>query len=224
VLVSFLTPRPDRATEPPSVARRATDDDLDTVVRVLVDSHVDYAWERWALPWDDRRERLDHLYRTDLRCFARGVGEVWMTGCGRSVAVWLPTTAPASDPSATAELQRAAMEAFGERLGIIDLVDSAIGVRRPACDWYLATMGTLPEAQRSGLGTEVLRPRLQALDDAGASACLETSDPANLRFYGRLGFEVVAELDRLPHGAPTTWVMTRAAAHATSVGRGERDG
>ncbi|HSM65009.1 MAG TPA: hypothetical protein VK860_01755, partial [Ilumatobacteraceae bacterium] len=81
----------------------------------------------------------------------------------------------------------------------------------PACDWYLATMGTVPGAQRSGLGTEVLRPRLAELDDATASACLETSDPANLDLYSRFGFEVVAELDDLPSGAPTTWVMQRDA-------------
>ena len=217
VLVSFRNPRTDHPTERSWAARRATDDDLDTVVRVLVDSHVDYAWERWALPWDDRRERLDTLYRTDLELVAFRVGEVWMTACGRSVAVWLPAVVtPGLDSSAIAERQRAAKEVFGERQDIIDLIAGAIDVQRPACDWYLATMGTLPEAQRSGLGTEVLRPRLQELDDVAASACLETSDPANLRFYGRLGFEVTAELDRLPHGAPTTWVMTRHADQAGS--------
>jgi ribosomal protein S18 acetylase RimI-like enzyme len=212
VRVSFRNHRPVRPIERSSVARRATDDDLDTVVRVLVDSHVDYAWERWALPWDDRRERLDLLYRTDLELVALRVGEVWVTDCGRSVAVWLPAmVTPELDSSAIAERERAAMEAFGERHEIVDLVDRAIDVRRPACDWYLATMGTVPGAQRSGLGTEVLRPRLARLDDAAASACLETSDPANLGFYSRLGFEVVAELDDLPSGAPTTWVMQRNA-------------
>jgi ribosomal protein S18 acetylase RimI-like enzyme len=217
VIVSSSTSRPDRPTERLPIARHATDDDLDTVVRVLAESHVDYAWERWALPWDDRRERLHDLYRTDLQHVALRAGQVWMTDCGRSAAVWIPASvATASDPAATAERDRAAAAAFGERRRIIDRVDGAIGVRRPACDWYLATMGTLPAAQRSGLGTEVLRPHLQVLDDTAASACLETSDRANLAFYGRLGFDVVAELDRLPHGAPTTWVMTRDAVRRES--------
>jgi predicted N-acetyltransferase YhbS len=64
-------------------------------------------------------------------------------------------------------------------------------------------------AQGRGLGTEVLGPRLSALDADGASAVLETSDPRNPGFYERFGFAVVAELDDLPHDAPTTWVMER---------------
>jgi ribosomal protein S18 acetylase RimI-like enzyme len=193
-----------------SAVRRATDDDLDAAVDVLVDSHVEYAWERWALPWRDRRERLTGLYRAELRSLALRVGEVWITDCGRSVAVWLPSTFHVElDPTDVAEREAAAVAAFGERLPVIGEVDGAVARRRPACDWHLATMGTRRGAQRLGLGTDVLRPRLEALDDAAASAVLETSDPANLRFYGRLGFEIVAELDRLAHGAPATWVMKR---------------
>lgn len=195
-----------------TAVRRATGDDLDQVVDVLVTSHLDYAWEQWALPSDDRRERLADLYRSDVSTLAFGAGDVWITECGRSVAVWLPADAFARlDPDALRALDASARSAFGARSGIIDEVEAAVAVVRPPADWHLATMGTLPSAQRQGLGTAVLQPRLGALDQAEGTAVLETSDPGNLRFYGLLGFEVVAELAHLPHGAPTTWVMRRGS-------------
>ena len=193
-------------------ARRATADDLDQVVEVLVASHLDYTWEQWALPFDDRGERLARLYRSDVGTLALRSGEVWMTGCGRSVAVWLPADAFAGlGPDDLGVLDASARSAFGDRLSILDEVEGEVDAVRPPADWHLATMGTMPDAQRRGLGTAVLGPRLEALDAAQATAVLETSDPGNILFYGQLGFEVVAELTQLPHGAPTTWVMGRNA-------------
>lgn len=191
-------------------ARRATIDELDQVVEVLTASHLDYAWERWALPWDDRRERLTRLYESAVGTLAFSVGEVWITECRRSVAVWLPGDAYAQlGPHERRALEAASRSAFGERTTIIDEVENAVAAQRPPANWHLATMGTLPDVQRKGLGTVVLQPRLSALDRAHASAVLETSEPGNLRFYERLGFEVVAELAHLPHNAPTTWIMRR---------------
>jgi ribosomal protein S18 acetylase RimI-like enzyme len=106
-------------------------------------------------------------------------------------------------------VKAAATAAFGERLHIIGEVDDAVERGRQAHDWYLVTMGTLPAVRRHGLGSAVLQPRLAGLDEAHERAVLETSDLGTVRFYERFGFRVVAELDRLPHGAPTTWVMLR---------------
>lgn len=197
----------------PSV-RQAAVDDLDRIVEVLVESHLDYAWEQWALPTPDRRRRLTDLYRADLVELALPVGEVWMTECGSSVAVWIPRGAfERLGADQGQRLESAAQEAFGDRLAIIEVVDAAVAVGRPPADWYLATMGTLPAAQGRGLGTAVLRPRLATLDEHGETAALDTSAEANLRFYGRLGFEVVASHERLPHDAPTTWSMLRERLH-----------
>jgi GNAT superfamily N-acetyltransferase len=192
-------------------ARRATIDELDQVVEVLTASHLDYAWERWALPWDDRSERLTRLYQSDVGTLAFSSGEVWITECRRSAAVWLPGDAyDQLGPHERRALDASARSAFGERISIIDEVENAVAAQRPPADWHLATMGTLPDVQRTGLGTAALQPRLTALDRAHSSAVLETSEPGNLEFYGRLGFEIVAELAQLPHSAPTTWIMRRS--------------
>lgn len=194
--------------------RRASEGDLDVVVDVLGESHVDYVWERWALPFPDRGERLEQLYRSDVSTVALRVGEVWMTADGESVAVWLPAGAFAElDTADVVTVEAAAVVAFGnERLDVLAEVEAAVARASPTHDWFLATMGTRPGAQRRGLGSAVLQPRLTALDQANERAVLDTSDPDNVGFYRRFGFEVVAELDRLPHGAPTTWVMMRDPA------------
>jgi GNAT superfamily N-acetyltransferase len=122
---------------------------------------------------------------------------------GAAVAVWhLPDAAP---------VDARASELLADRCEIIRSVEEIIGAHRPAAPhWYLGTMGTLSPRRRQGCGTAVLRPVLDELDDVGMSAYLETSARENVEFYARLGFEVVTELEQLPHGAPDTWCMQRA--------------
>jgi hypothetical protein len=50
---------------------------------------------------------------------------------------------------------------------------------------------------------------LRHTDAAGEPAHLETDTPENVRFYGRLGFDVVAQEEPL---GVMTWYMTRPAA------------
>lgn len=190
--------------------RRAGPGDLAAATDVLVESHLDYVWERWAIPEGDRDARLRAVYEAELGFVAIPHGEVWMTDDGTSVAVWLHRSSYRSVPDDDlAALDRVVSSAFGGRHGVIDEVEREIGRHRPDGDWHLATMGTRPSHQRRGLGTAVLAPRLEALDGAKEVATLETSDVRNVAFYSRLGFRVAAHLETLPHDAPTTWVMVR---------------
>ena len=58
--------------------------------------------------------------------------------------------------------------------------------------WYLAVLGTLSEQQSKGLGSKVLAPMLDRCDRDGQVAYLESSNPANVGFYGRQGFEAMS--------------------------------
>jgi GNAT superfamily N-acetyltransferase len=179
-------------------------------VHVLVESHATYAWESWALPWNDRHSRLRQLYRADLELVALPHGEVWITDGGESVAVWLPHGVHARlGADDLAELERVSSAALAGRRAALDEVDDLIAIARRTCDWQLATMGTLPTSQGRGFGAAVLEPRLRELDRSKSTAGLETSTTDNVRFYRRLGFEVDTEFDSLPYGAPTTWLMRR---------------
>jgi len=73
--------------------------------------------------------------------------------------------------------------------------------------YYLAVLGTAPEAQRTGLASAVLKPVLDRCDRERLPAYLESSKAANIPFYAKHGFEVVDEL-RIP-GGPSLWSMIR---------------
>lgn len=72
----------------------------------------------------------------------------------------------------------------------------AEGIHRGDIDephWYLGVVGVEPELHGRGLGTALLRPRLQRADREGLPCYLETTRPANVPYYERLGFRVAVD-------------------------------
>ena len=89
--------------------------------------------------------------------------------------------------------------------------------------WYLQALGVHPDAQRRGTGAALLAAGL-ALVDADHAVChLHTSDPANLNYYRRYGFELVGPGFPAGVGGPTYYGMTRPASKA-SLQRRETSG
>lgn len=77
--------------------------------------------------------------------------------------------------------------------------------RRP--HFYLSVLGVSPEAQGTGLGSQLLRPMLDRCDREGVGAYLESSKERNVPFYERHGFRVAQEVS-FPRG-PRMWAMWR---------------
>jgi GNAT superfamily N-acetyltransferase len=73
--------------------------------------------------------------------------------------------------------------------------------------WYLAILGTEPSAQGHGLGSMLLRSRLNRCDERRFPVYLESSKEDNVPYYERFGFRVTGELT-LPDGPPI-WPMWR---------------
>jgi ribosomal protein S18 acetylase RimI-like enzyme len=73
--------------------------------------------------------------------------------------------------------------------------------------YYLAVLGTDPDAQGRGVGSALIRPVLESCDRDDIPAYLESSKERNIDFYARHGFKVTDEL-RLPDGPPV-WPMWR---------------
>lgn len=74
--------------------------------------------------------------------------------------------------------------------------------------WYLAVIGSDPDVRGQGYGLALMRWRLDRCDAEHAPAYLESSNPVNLPYYQRFGFEVTGEI-LLPDGGPTLWPMWR---------------
>ncbi|MET8529396.1 GNAT family N-acetyltransferase [Micromonospora sp. NPDC005172] len=69
--------------------------------------------------------------------------------------------------------------------------------------WYLGVLGTHPDSAGRGWGRAVMRAGLARAAADGLPAILETSKPANVKLYRRVGWEVVGSLaEPVP-----TWIM-----------------
>ncbi|HSV38604.1 MAG TPA: GNAT family N-acetyltransferase, partial [Nocardioidaceae bacterium] len=79
-----------------------------------------------------------------------------------------------------------------------------------ASHWTLQYVGLRGTVQGRGLGTALVAPRLEAIDADGLPCGLTSSNPRNVSFYQRLGFEVVAE-ESTPDGEATLRPMARSA-------------
>jgi len=69
----------------------------------------------------------------------------------------------------------------------------------PKPHFHLQLLGTDPKMQKQGYGTTVIKAQLARNDAAKVASYLESSNPVNLPFYKKLGFEVVEE-KTLPNG------------------------
>jgi GNAT superfamily N-acetyltransferase len=75
--------------------------------------------------------------------------------------------------------------------------------------WYLAVIGSDPTVRGKGFGQALMSSRLDRCDAEHAPAYLESSNPDNVPYYQRFGFEITGEIT--PPGGPTLIPMWRPA-------------
>lgn len=75
--------------------------------------------------------------------------------------------------------------------------------------WYLFMLGVSPAYQSQGIGSLLLQPILNQADSERLPCYLETSTEGGVRFYKRLGFEVV-RTGGLPEANLKFWTMMRS--------------
>jgi ribosomal protein S18 acetylase RimI-like enzyme len=137
------------------------------------------------------------------------------------VALWMPPgTFPLSvsrKVRMTPALLRAALAA-GRAFPAFARVGVALEQAHPhERSWYLQALGVHPRAQRRGVGTRLVMPVLARADEAGVACHLHTSDPANIAYYQRFGFEVSQPAIQALAGGPHYIGMTRPAEPTRST-------
>ncbi|WP_066367113.1 GNAT family N-acetyltransferase [Herbidospora mongoliensis] len=177
--------------------RRADDTDRQTVVDVLTEAFTEDPIVRWLFPEPDQRaERLAGFYRTLL---THPAAEVYLAG-DEGASVWLTMTAgppPHEDHSDTR----------------LSALARALDARHPDHEphLYLACMGVISGRQGAGLGSALLRHRLERADPDGLPAYLEASSPRSRDLYRRHGFEEHGPPVRVAD-SPLLWPMWRRPA------------
>jgi GNAT superfamily N-acetyltransferase len=199
-------------------ARPATRADIRALSRTLGLAFFDDPVMTWMLPDADvRRRRLHTLFEALTRHHhlahggvevACGDGDVGGVG---GAALWDP---PGTWRQTRFEELRAMprlLLTFGRSLRRGLVAEELMKAAHPEePHWYLAIIGSDPAVRGRGFGQELMRSRLDRCDAEHAPAYLESSNPDNVPYYQRFGFEVTGEI-RLPDGGPSLVPMWRPA-------------
>jgi ribosomal protein S18 acetylase RimI-like enzyme len=78
----------------------------------------------------------------------------------------------------------------------------------PGPHWYLMTLGVEPELQGKGIGTQLIKPKLDQAQVSGIPCYLETMTELDVKFYQKQGFKIVSEKVFSP-GELHVWMMIK---------------
>jgi ribosomal protein S18 acetylase RimI-like enzyme len=167
------------------------DTERDRAFATLVLAFTADPFVRWFYP--EASQYLTHFPEA-LQAFGGNAFEqdgVWRLGDFSAVALWLP---PGVEPGgeATVALFKATVdsEKFGALLEVFGQMDEA----HPATPhWYLPWLGVDCALQGQGLGSSLMAPCLRIVDRDHLAAYLDSTNPMNISFYQRHGFEVTGQ-------------------------------
>ena len=192
---------------PPAV-RRAGREDLGALAGVLARAFHDDPVMAWFFPEPAERERrIERMFRLRVGSML-GQDETYTTDDHLGAAVWAQPGRWEMSPLAGLVLTLRMLPLTRGRTPLLARGWKMIDAEHPPePHYYLAILGTDPEAQGRGVGSALLAPVLEDCDRNEIPAYLESSKESNLAFYARHGFRVTGELD-LPEG-PHVWLMWR---------------
>ncbi|MEU0495969.1 GNAT family N-acetyltransferase [Mycobacterium sp. NPDC006124] len=196
-------------------ARPATRADVKALSRTLGRAFADDPVMCWMLPDAERRTRKLHSLFAALtrhHHLARGGVEVVTDDHGGigGAALWDPPGAWRHTRGEELRAMPSLIWTFGRSLQRGVVVEEMMKQAHPEePHWYLAVIGSDPTVRGKGFGQVLMQSRLDRVDAEHAPAYLESSNPDNLPYYQRFGFEVTGEI-KLP-GGPALWPMWRAA-------------
>lgn len=185
--------------------KTATPSDQDSIIAVLALAFSADPGARWIYP--DPRKYLSH-FPDIVRAFG---GSAFEHGTAHYVegffgaALWLPPDVWPQEDEMMALMQRTVSEPTLEDFRSV--MEQAGRYRPTEPHWYLPLTGVDPAHQGNGLGSALMKHALTRLDREQKLAFLESTNPRNVSFYQRHGFEVLGTVQ--VGSSPTGFSMLR---------------
>jgi ribosomal protein S18 acetylase RimI-like enzyme len=147
---------------------------------------------RWSWP-----RAADFLLNMPLaaRAFsdeAFGLGTAYEIGDFAGVALWLPPGSSSDGEALASLIQRTAPAANQKDAAQVFEQMDGFHPREP--HWYLPLIGVDPARQGQRLGDQLMIHALARCDADRLPAYLESSNPRNIPFYQRQGFEAIGRI------------------------------
>jgi GNAT superfamily N-acetyltransferase len=186
--------------------RTARESDLDGLTSLMTEAFAaDPLW-RWA--FDDLAD-LEAFWRF-LIASALRYPCISIAGDYAAAAVWIPPGGVELTEAEEARIEPLLHGLVGPRarpiVTLLERFEAAHPAEKP--HYYLSLLGTADSHRGRGVGMALLREDLRRIDDEGAPAYLESSNPANDRRYEAVGFHRIGAFST-PDGARTVSAMWR---------------
>jgi GNAT superfamily N-acetyltransferase len=176
-------------------------------IATLVSAFVADPAERWLYP-------DAHQYLTHFPVFVQAFGgrafdahTAWELGDFAAVSLWLPPGVEADGDATIEVLSASVAPALHEDLFAVLGQMAEAHPTNP--HWYLPWFGVDASKQGSGLGGQLLTSCLKVVDTDHQPAYLESTNPRNVPFYERHGFDVTGYAQA--GLSPTIVLMARPA-------------
>jgi ribosomal protein S18 acetylase RimI-like enzyme len=176
----------------PLAARTVTPAEKDRALDIFTLAFVDDPMLRWI--YADGSTYLKHLGPAQMVLGGRALthGTAHVLDDFSAAAFWLPPGV-----GLDAEAMGALIESTvpPEKQADLAGVAAQMGQYHPhEPHWYLAVLGVDVSRQGKGLGSLLMKHALQRVDAERLPAYLESSNPRNIPFYERHGFEVIGRI------------------------------
>jgi GNAT superfamily N-acetyltransferase len=187
-------------------ARIAAAGDLDGITATLSAAFASDPLWSWAFP---AGRKLDVYWRFLVEA-AIPHRWVWVLGDYQAVSVWIP---PGERELSEADEQRVAplmRELLGARADDVLQLFDRFDRSHPHDEqhYYLSLLASHPTERGRGLGMRLLAENLARIDEQSMPAYLESSNPANVGRYERLGFRSAGSFST-PDDSHTVTTMWR---------------
>lgn len=170
----------------------------------------------WASAFpNDRLQKLVSMFTALAKTTLAAGGIVEVTPGISGAALWMP---PGRSEGAWSMFRSGfALPRFALRLppserkvmlAVLQQFDHRRKHLMPSPHWYLSAVGVDPARHGEGLGSALVRRGIERAERDGRPIYLETETESNVRFYERLGFEVLEQSVATGLELPV-WLMSR---------------